>query len=146
MILKEAASLPYEGYFWIIDDKVVGIASEVPHYNYTYSLNGKTHRNTWSKFSEDYLIKGKKVEWDYFPRGRVMVDPEYDLDGKFEEYSCIVFLDKCLNNEHYKQMITDYYSLDLKTIHRVKWSMLGERAGIDHYTCHNCRKQGGTSA
>ena len=54
MILKENNSLPYEGYFWIINDKVVGITSEVPHYNYTYSLNGKTHKNTWSKFSEDY--------------------------------------------------------------------------------------------
>ena len=146
MILKEATSLPYEGYFWIINDKVVGITSEVPRYNYSYSLNGKTHKNTWSKFSEDYLVNGKEVEWDYFPRGRVMVYPEYDLDGNFEEYSCIVFLDNCLNDEHYKQMIIDYYNLDLKTIRRVKWSMLSERAGIDHYTCHNCRKQGDTDA
>ena len=24
---------------------------------------------------------------------------------------------------------------------RVKWQMLGERAGIDHYTCHTCRNK-----
>jgi hypothetical protein len=133
MILNENRNYPYEGYFWIINDEIIGVVSEVPHYNYDYALNGKTHKNTWKNFSADYLVDGKEVDFDYFPRGRVIVDPEYDLDGNFEEYSCIVFLDKCINNNACKEMIVDYYSLDLSSIHRVKWSMLGERAGIDHY-------------
>jgi NAD-dependent dihydropyrimidine dehydrogenase PreA subunit len=54
--VNENASYPCEGYFWIINNEVVGITSEVPRY-------------------------------------------------------------------------------------RVKWSMLGERAGIDHYTCHNCKNE-----
>lgn len=141
MIIKENINYPYEGYFWIIDDAVVGITSEVPHYNYDYNLNGKTHKNTWDKFSCDYLVDGKEVEWDYFPRGRIMVDPNYDMDGKFTEYSCIIFLDKCINNQHYKDMIVDYYNLNLPTIPHISWTMLGERAGIDHYQCHNCRNK-----
>ena len=140
MLLKENINYPYEGYFWIINDKVIGITNEVPHYNYNYSLNGKTHKNSWCNFSKDYLVNGKEVAWDYFPRGRIMIDPNYDLTtNKFTEYSCIVFLDKCINSQHYKDLIIDYYNLNLPTIPHIMWTMLGERAGIDHYTCHNCR-------
>ena len=140
MFIKENVNYPYEGYFWIIDNKVVGITAEVPHYDYGYELNGKTHKNSWGKFSQDYLVNGKEVEWDYFPRGRVMVDPEYDLNGKFTEYSVLVFLDKCINNTFCKNLIADYYNLQLPTIPHISWMMLNERAGIEHYSCHNCRK------
>lgn len=139
-ILKENMNYPYEGYFWIISDKVVGITSEVPHYDYEYNLNGKTHKNTWVNIGQDYLVDGKVVEWDYFPRGRIMIDPNYDSEGKFMDYSCMVFLDKCINNDKCKQLIIDYYKLSLPTIHNITWTMLSERAGIDHYSCHNCRK------
>lgn len=140
MLLKENMNYPYEGYFWIINDKVIGITNKVPHYNYNYSLNGKTHKNSWCNFSKDYLVNSKEVAWDYFPRGRIMIDPNYDLTtNKFTEYSCVVFLDKCINNQHYKDLIINYYNLDLPTIPHIMWTMLGERAGIDHYTCHNCR-------
>ena len=141
MILKENRNYPYEGYFWIIDGEVVGITSEVPHYNYDYSLNGKTHQNTWNEFSDRYKVDGKKVPWDYFPRGRIMIDPNYDpTTEEFTEYSCIIFLDKCINNNECKKKIMDYYNLDLPTIPHIMWTMLGERAGINHYQCHWCRK------
>lgn len=140
MIIKESSVYPREGYFWIIDGEIVGITAEVPKYDYDFTLNGKTHQNTWSKFSNDYLVGGKTVSWDYFPRGRIMVDPEYHLDGSFDDYSCIVFLDRCINNQHCKDLIVDYYNLDLPTIPHITWTMLGERTGIDHYTCHWCRK------
>lgn len=139
-ILKENMNYPYEGYFWIINDKVVGITSEVPHYDYEYNLNGKTHKNTWPNIAQDYLVNDKVVEWDYFPRGRIMVDPNYDSEGKFIDYSCMIFLDKCINNDKCKQLIVNYYNLSLPTIHNITWTMLSERAGIDHYSCYNCRK------
>lgn len=141
MKLKESLVYPYEGFFWIINNEVVGITAEVPHYDYEYRLNGKTHENTWSAFKNDYPADGKTVAWDYYPRGRIMIDPDYDLTtGEFQEYSCIVFLDKCINNSECKQLITDYYNLDIPAIRRIRWTMLGERAGIDHYQCHWCRK------
>lgn len=141
MILKESPVYPYEGYFWIIDGKVVGITAEVLIHNYEYNLNGKTHENSWAAFKDDYLVDGKTVDWDYFPRGRVMVDPEYHLDGSFDYYTCFVFLDKCINNKECKEAIVDYYNLNIPTIPHITWTMLGERAGIDHYTCHNCKKK-----
>lgn len=139
MVLKESLVNPYEGYFWIINDTVIGVVSEVPKHDYTYELNGRTHKNTWSNFCNDYLVDGKPVDFDYFPRGRVMVDPNYDLDGKFSHYDCLVFLDKCINNQKCKDMIADYYNLNLPTVPNINWMMLGERAGIDHYTCNWCR-------
>ena len=33
-VLKENKNLPMEGFFWIINDKVIGYAKEVPQYNY----------------------------------------------------------------------------------------------------------------
>ena len=109
-------------------------------YNYDFALNGKTHENTWKIFSKDYLVDGKEVEWDYFPRGRVMVDPNYGLDDKFVDYSCMIFLDKCINNAECKSLIEDYYNLQLPSIPHINYMMLSERAGIDHYQCHNCKK------
>lgn len=140
-LLKENSNIPYEGFFWIINDRVIGIVSEVPQYNYEYSLNGKTHKNTWSNFKNDFPVNGNSVDFDYFPRGRVMVDPNYDSDGKFLDYSCMVFLDKCINNEECKKKIVDYYNLDLKSVHNISWMMLSERAGIEHYVCNNCKNK-----
>ena len=50
MILKENRNYPCEGYFWIINNSVIGITSEGPQYNYDYTLNGKTHANSWKEF------------------------------------------------------------------------------------------------
>lgn len=139
MLLTENRNYPYEGYFWFIDGSVVGITAEVPQYNYSYELNGKTHRNTWSSICSDYKVDGVCVPWDYFPRGRVMVDPNYDpITGKFIDYSCMVFLDKCINNDACKKLIAEYYNLYVPAVHSIVWSMLSERAGIDHYKCHWC--------
>ena len=140
VILNENRNYPYEGYFWIIDNNVVGVTSEVPHYNYNYNLNGKTHKNTWNNLKDTYLVDDHCVDWDYFPRGRIMVDPNYDTDGKFTDYSCMIFLDKCINNDFCKELIVNYYNLNVPTIPHIIWTMLGERAGIDHYQCHSCKK------
>jgi hypothetical protein len=140
-LLNESSNIPYEGFFWVINDSVIGVVSEVPQYNYEYSLNGKTHKNTWSNFKSDFPVNDNSVDFDYFPRGRVIVDPNYDSDGKFIDYSCMVFLDKCINNDECKKKIVDYYNLDLKSVHNISWMMLSERAGIEHYVCNNCKNK-----
>lgn len=131
---------PFEGFFWIDESEIFGIKSEVHEHDYSYNLNGQTHENNWNQFKESHKVENNYVEYDYFSRGRIMVDPNYDADGKFTDYSCIVFLDKCINNSFCKDLIIDYYNLDLPTIHNITWMMLNERAGIEHYQCHNCKK------
>lgn len=46
MVIKENVNYPKEGYFWIINNKVIGITTEVPHYDYEYKLNGNTPKNS----------------------------------------------------------------------------------------------------
>lgn len=132
MIKIESINTPSEGFFWIVDGEVVGISSEVPKYNYEYHLDGKTHENTWSRISNE------KVSYDYYPRGRVMVDPEYSGEGEFIKYSVVVFLDPCIVDKKYKDKIIDYYNLDLKSC-EITWIDMSRKTGIRHYTCHNCR-------
>ena len=134
--LNESMNLPMEGFFWIIDNQILGTAQEVPEYGYEYTQS-KTHQETWDKLKPKDCDK----EFDYYPRGRVMVDPEYDLDNKFKYFTCMIFLDPCIDNEICKEMIIDYYNLDVPKMHEIKWfGNLKQRAGINHYTCHNCRK------
>lgn len=133
--INESLEFPYEGFFWIIDDKVVGYSEQVPKYGYEYKQS-KTHANSW-----DYM---KPVNcdkpFDYYSRGRVMVDPEYDKEGNFKYFTAMVFLDPCINNDYYKSIISDYYNLDIPTMYNINWmGNLKGRAGIDHYTCYKCR-------
>lgn len=138
--ILEHIEYPSEGFFWIINDNIVGISEEVPSFNYQYNLSGLDHRNTWSNFSSEYKVDNHEVEYDYYPRGRVMVDPDYDLDNSFTGYSVLVYLDDCIDSKKYRDMIAEYYNLNLKSIHNIVWTCPRRRAGIDHYTCHNCRK------
>ena len=36
-------------------------------------------------------------------------------------------------------MILNYYNLELPNCLDPMWPNLNNRAGIDHYTCHNCK-------
>lgn len=42
-----------------------------------------------------------------------MVDPEYNDDKTFKEFTAMVFLDPCINNKEIKEQIIDYYNLNL---------------------------------
>ena len=39
--LVENQLLPKEGFFWIIDNKILSYDADVPNYNYSYQLDGK---------------------------------------------------------------------------------------------------------
>lgn len=138
--LKENRNLPKEGFFWIINDSVIGFAEEVPLYNYEYLFKGKTHENTWSSLKSNYKVNGKEVSFDYYPRGRVMVDPNYDINNKFINFSVMIMMDPCLLKDNkYKEMILDYYNLNLSNCQIPMWPKLNDKAGINHYTCNNCK-------
>ena len=69
-----------------------------------------------------------------------MVDPNYDSDNKFTGYLVTVFIDDCISAKEYKEMILDYYNLNLSTIISINWmDNLRKRTGIDHYRCYNCK-------
>lgn len=139
-ILQENRNLPQEGFFWIINDKVIGFAKEVPQYNYEYFFQGKTHENTWKSISSEYKVNNKEVSYDYYPRGRVMVDPNYDANNKFTKFSVMIMMDPCLLKDNkYKQLVIDYYNLDLPNCQIPMWPNLNDKAGINHYTCHMCK-------
>ena len=141
MKFRENPNFPDEGLFWIIDGGVKGISSTVPPYDYCCELKGITHTNGWKEFRPDFPVGGKEVEFDYFPRGIVMIDPLYDENGKFEEYSCFVLLDKCISTDDYKKKIIDYFNLGLPSIPHIMWLASGKRTGVEFYQCHNCRKE-----
>ena len=131
----ENLNLPQEGFFWIVNDKIIGIAEEVPMYNYEYKQS-KTHEQTWNNLKPGNCNKS----FDYYPRGRVMVDPEYDEEGKFKYFTCMIFIDPCIDQKQYKDMIIDYYNLDIPKMFHISWmGNLKGRAGINHYICNNCR-------
>lgn len=138
-MLNENRNLPQEGLFWMINDEIVGITAEVPTKDYHYELEGKTHKNSWHLFSQNYLVDGKEVEWDYFPRGRVLVDHLPTVSDVFTGFIATIYNDKCLNNEMAKQKILEYFNLELPTVKIVSWQDANKIAGIEHYSCHNCR-------
>lgn len=93
-------------------------------------------KNFGKKIKSNY----DNLEFDYYPRGRIMVDPEYNLNNEFEGFSCMIFIDPCLNNRVDKDRILEYYNLNIPTVTHVMWmGNLKERAGINHYSCHKCR-------
>ena len=136
--LVESQVLPKEGFFWIIDGKIISYDVDVPKYNYEYQLDGKTHKNTW----ENIKPNGCDKEFDYYPRGRVMVDPNYDFNNEFQGYLVTIFLDDCITAKEYKEMVLDYYNLNLPTVISINWmDNLRKRTGIDHYRCNNCKNK-----
>lgn len=48
MKLKESINLPKEGFFWVIDEKVIGYSEEVPKYNHELKQS-ITHEELWEK-------------------------------------------------------------------------------------------------
>ena len=132
--LVEESQLPLEGFFWIIEDEVVGYTEQVNKYGYELKQS-KTHEELWDSIKPNGCDKG----FDYYPRGRVMVDQNYDSDGKFTHFSAMVFLDPCINNKRDK--VTDYYNLSqIEKRHNIFWMVnLKERSGINHYSCFMCR-------
>lgn len=140
VVLTESKNIPSEGIFWIVENEIIGISEEVPQLNYEYGLKGVTHENIWHQFSNEYKVNGYKVPFNYFPRGRIMVDPNLG-NGKFINYSVLIFLDKCVDTQYYREMIVRYYNLDLKSCGIPMWLSLKERTGINHYTCHNCENK-----
>lgn len=133
--LNESIYNPYEGIFWIINNDLICFQEQV-------DTTGKwstdlEHKNIWHEIKNKYLVNSKEVSFDYFPRGRVMVNPIYK-DNKFIHYDCYIYIDNCINKEDIVSDIIYNFRLNGQNC-IIKY--IGSDGGItsNHYTCHNCK-------
>lgn len=135
--LKESFDMPSEGIFWIIN-------GDLEFYGQSVTTQGTSFRNIehikiWNEIKNKYKVDGRVVDYDYFPRGRVMVNPINNEDGTFSHFDVYIYLDDCINDEENINDIKHFFNLN-KPSCKIKY--VGSDGGItsNHYTCHNCRK------
>ena len=134
--IKESLELPSEGIFWVIDNRLVA-------FNDPVDTSGKyfdnvEHIKIWNEIKHMYKVDGREVEYNYFPRGRVMVNAVRDNDGTFLHFDVYIYIDNCINNNDIIDEIKYTFRLN-KPNCDIKY--VGTDGGItsNHYTCHNCR-------
>lgn len=131
--MNESIDAPCEGIFWFINNELVAFTEQV-------DTSGKwstdlEHSHIWNMIPERYKVNGHSVPYDYFPRGRVMVNPNH-INGVFDHYDVFIYIDDCINSTEYLKDI--YYEFRLNKNCKIKYT--GSDGGItsNHYTCHNC--------
>lgn len=134
--INEALNTPCEGIFWVINDKLIAFTEQV-------DTTGKwstdlEHSKLWTELKHKYLVNGKEVTYDYYPRGRVMVNAINDADGKFKNYDVYIYIDNCLNDEETLEDIKYEFRLNNS---KCILQYVGSDGGItsNHYICHNCK-------
>lgn len=114
----------FVGIFYVIDITLFCEKTEISNAE-KYGAN-LTHEGSHDWFWNKYLKKldiSKKVEFDYYPRGRVI----YDIKGnKFK-----IFIDKCINNSKLIDEIKNEFKLNSSVI---------IYDNDEHYVCHKCNK------
>lgn len=131
--MNESIDAPCEGIFWFINNELVAFTEQV-------DTSGRwstdlEHSRIWNMISERYKVNGHSVPYNYFPRGRVMVNPKY-INGVFSHYEAFIYIDDCINSPECLEDI--YYEFRLNKNCKIKYT--GSDGGItsNHYTCHNC--------
>jgi len=137
VIQQESLQIPCEGIFWVIDNCLVYFADKVNPKD-PYDSTDLLHKDTWREIKDEYLVDGKQVSFDYFPRGRVETLVIQDTDGTLDHYEATIYLDKCINNKELISEVIDTFRLYLPNVKVEN----GGQLFIDgsHYTCNKCRK------
>ena len=127
--IKEGYGKPCEGIFWIIDNQLITYMDPVG-FN-----NNLDHKKVWTSIKHQY----GNVPFDYYPRGRVMVNEIRDSDGVLQKYRAFIYIDDCINSEEVIDEIRHRFDLDRTHCEIV---YIGSDGGItsNHYQCHNCRR------
>ena len=86
--VKEGYGKPCEGIFWYIDNKIVAYMDPV---GFNTDLE---HVKMWKCIKHLY----GDVPFDYYPRGRVMVNEVRNSDGTLKKYKAFIYIDDCINN------------------------------------------------
>lgn len=136
--IKESLQVPCEGIFWVIDNKLVALKDEVNPRD-PYQMTDLLHKESWESLKNKYLVNGKEVSYDYFPRGRVETSVILDSNNNLDFYLASVYMDSCINKNTYKDDIEKEFRLYLP---KVKVEYCGQLF-IDgsHYICYNCKPE-----
>ena len=132
--INESLDSPCEGIFWFIDGNLIAYTEQV---DTTGKLSTTLeHKDIWEHIKNQYKVDGKTVQYDYFPRGRVIANPK-TVDGKFDHYDVFIYIDSCINNDDCLNDI--YYEFRLNKNCLTKY--IGASGGVtsNHYICHNCK-------
>lgn len=126
MVIQEGLS-PEIGPFYVIKDVIYGDTEDIIVVRSRHSSDildsDQSHYDYWSLLRRVYP-ELRKVSYDYFPRGRIV----YNINK--DQY--IIYFDKCLDTDKYKDMIIDEFNLPRnKTIFDYD----------EHYQCHSCNKE-----
>lgn len=126
--LKEGYGKPCEGIFWLIDNQLIIYMNPVG-FNTTLE-----HKNVWKHIKDQY----NNVNFDYYPRGRVMVNEIHNNDGIIQKYKAYIYIDDCINNEEVIDEIRHHFDLDRT---HCEIAYIGSDGGItsNHYKCNDCK-------
>jgi len=136
--ITASITLPKQGIFWVISGELVSFADTV-NPNDFIEFGSLNHKDTWRHIKSEYLVNNHPVEYDYFPRGRVIVCPTFDDDNHITGYDCGIYADSCIIDDPdvREQIISafDLYHKSCTVLFEGDYS-----TDNTHYTCHNCRK------
>ena len=131
-------SLPKQGIFWIVNGKLVYTADTIDPKSFI-EFGALNHKDAWRNIKEEHPVEGGVVDYDYFPRGRVIVCPTFDDEYQIIGYDCGVYADACIINDmNVRFQIETEFDLNHDSCNV---SYEGDYATDNtHYTCHNCRR------
>ena len=129
--IRESYGVPCEGIFWLINNDLIVYTDPVNRYS---TQNIFDHKRVWESIKEKY----GNVVFNYYPRGRVMVNPVTDNTGTLTGYKAYIYLDNCINTEEVLNELRYEFRLTSENCEVVYH---GSDGGItsNHYTCHNCK-------
>lgn len=114
------------GIFFVVSDSIVTdtISSELATRNELFVEHGE-HYNFWLKLipSTKSEFAFKSHAYDYYPRGRVV------LDIQINKFS--LFIDRCIRTSSLHEIV-DIFGLSSERI-QIRYD--------EHYQCHACNKQ-----
>lgn len=107
------------GLFFFINNDFAFVGCDISQAdNYgDFLVYDESHFDVWERLSDQALINGMRVDYDYYPRGRVVYRK---TDNTF-----VIYYDKCLEHE-IEKLVQNYegYECILEL--------------DEHYCCHSC--------
>ena len=124
--ISEGYGKPCDGIFWVIDGQLITYMNPI---GFNSNLD---HSRVWQTIEAEY----GNVSFNYYPRGRVMVNEVRNNDGTLDKYKAFIYIDNCINNDEIIDEIKYRFCLNKCDI-----VYIGSDGGItdNHYQCHNCK-------